>query len=205
MLSESELMVAYIQSAAIPVMPKITTALRLPLSQDFPAYVAWAQDLGYSPSDTTDTTAQTRELFAWLDEKRARLRALEPLLVPLEGNAVDDHGALVLALLELEREFAVNGFLQAHEDPVPYEVLVHDLDDLLEAESRFSARTFEVFEADLDTVLDGISGGGAADVSAMENAFLRLSVVVTQWLEWHPLFDSPLPGNPSGVNDSCHS
>lgn len=175
-------------------MPKVTTPLPRPLSQDFPAYVAWARDLGYQPTESVDANSQTQELFAWLDDRRARLRALEPILVPLEGDAVDDHGALVLALLELEREFAENGFLQAQDDPVPYELLVHDLDDLLEAEPRFSPRTFEVFEADLDTVLDAISGGGAFDVSALENAFLRLTVVVAQWLEWHPLFGVPREG-----------
>lgn len=169
-------------------MPKILEPLELPLDHDFPAYLAWAQDLGFLPLAHGDESAQAKALFAWLDEKRARLRAMEPILVPLEGNAIDDQGALVLAVLELEREFAVNGFLTAQEIPVQFELLVHDLDDLLSAEPRFSLRVFEVLQDDLETVVAAIGGGEPPPVTALENAFLRLAVVIVQWLEWNPLF-----------------
>lgn len=162
--------------------------LERPLEEDFKAYVTWAQDLGYLSPPVADEATLTETLFCWLEDKRARLRAMELLFVPAAGVALDDQGALILALLELEREFSVNGFLTAHEDPATFEIFVHDLDDLLGSEPQFALRTFEVLQADLDTLLAAIAGGEDVSMAALENAFLRLTAVAAQWLDWHPLF-----------------
>lgn len=157
------------------------------LESDLALYEAWAVDLGYSPP-SQDDTGRVRALFEWLDATRARLRALEPLLVPSSGQPLDPRGGLVAAFLALEREFSNNGFLNAQGSPLEFELSVHDLDELLMSEPNLSLRTFEVVQDDLEVLVQAISGSDEVSADQLENVFLRLSAVIVSWLAHNPLF-----------------
>ncbi len=162
------------------------------LETDLQRYECWAQDLGYRQCAVESDTAESRarQLFDWLDAHRARLRAFRSVFVPAVGPALDPRGAAVLAVVRLEQEFAEHGFLDAQQDPLEFELFIHDLDDLLSSEPEFTPAVFDVLQDDLELLVQALSGfePGETPLESLENVFLRLSAVLVRWLELNPVF-----------------
>ena len=169
-------------------MEKHLPASSFGLEADLALYEDWAARLGYEPSEASlCEEVRARHLYAWLDAQRMRLRAMEPVLVPSSGAALTAHGGLVKAVIALEAEFSQHGFLEAQQEPLDFELFIHDLDDFLSAEPEFDSTVFDVTQDDLELLVSAVQGE-ALDEQRLKNAFLRLSAVVVRWVELNDLF-----------------